>query len=66
MRQLGVWEDLVELRKVSKEMFDLLCLLAEKDERDSRDRALIAHRIEQMRDSYSFLKDDVFVNTKKE
>lgn len=63
---MGVWEELVELRKVSKEMFDLICLLRGQKFRDSKDRALIEHRIDQMKESYSFLKENVFVNTKKE
>ena len=54
---MGVCEDLDELRKVSKDLFDLYCLLKDQKFRDSKDRVQIEHRLQQMRQSYSFLED---------
>lgn len=55
---MGVWEDLVELRKLCKDLFDLYCLLKDQKFRDSKDRALIEHRIDQMKETYPFLEED--------
>jgi len=60
----GVWEDLVELRKAIKDMFELLCLLKAQKFHNSKDRALIDHRIDQMRQSYSFLEEDGTIHQK--
>ena len=48
----------IEVKKVIKDIFELLCLLKSQKFRDSKDRALIEHRIDQMRNSYPFLKEE--------
>ena len=57
----GVWEDLVELRKVTKDLFELVCLLANHNLRDFH---LIAQRTNEMRKSYPFLEADVTIAKK--
>lgn len=51
----GVWEELVELRKVTKDIFDLLCLLADSNITNFH---LIAERTNIMRKNYPFLEDE--------
>jgi len=62
MNELGVCEKLAQLEEFDKDIFDLQCLLADRE----RNYQLITHRINQMRDSYSFLKNDLFIDAKKE
>lgn len=45
----------VELRKVTKELYNIICLLADHNLRDFH---LIADRTNQMRKSYPFLEED--------
>ena len=53
-----IQEQLIEVRKVTKDIFELVCLLANHNLRDFH---LIADRTDQIRKSYPFLGPDVII-----